>query len=262
MLRKIGLVIVMAAVLAPVVLAQTIDEVVAKHVAAMGGADKVKAAKTVKMTGKAEIQSMEAPFVMMLKQPGMLRNEITIQGLVLVQAYDGKSGWAIVPFTGKKDPEAVTADEAKELQDQADLWPLVDYKAKGNKVELLGKDKIEGTDAYQLKLTRPNGDVDTIYLDADSFLEIKEEGTRTIRGSEQQSETSLSDYREIGGLMFPFAIESSIKGSAEKQKITLEKVELNVPVDDSVFKMPAAAPAPAAKPDAKPEAKPADKPKN
>jgi outer membrane lipoprotein-sorting protein len=245
-----------AAVLAPAVLAQTVDEVVAKHIAAIGGADKIKAAKTIKMTGKAEMQSMEAPFTMMLKQPGMLRNEITIQGMVLVQAYDGKSGWAIVPFTGKKDPEPVTADEAKELQDQADLWPLLDYQAKGNKVEMIGKDKIEGTDAYKLKLTRSNGDVDILYLDADSFLEIKEEGTRTIRGSEQQSETSLADYRETGGLMLPYAIESSIKGSPEKQKITLEKVEMNVPVDDSIFKMPPPAPA------AKTDAKPAEKPKN
>jgi outer membrane lipoprotein-sorting protein len=176
--------------------------------------------------------------------------------MVLVQAYDGKSGWAIVPFTGKKDPEPVTADEAKELQDQADLWPLLDYQAKGNKVEMIGKDKIEGTDAYKLKLTRSNGDVDILYLDADSFLEIKEEGTRTIRGSEQQSETSLADYRETGGLMLPYAIESSIKGSPEKQKITLEKVEMNVPVDDSIFKMPPPAPA------AKTDAKPAEKPKN
>ncbi len=256
MLRKLCLSVVMAAVLAPLVLAQTVDELVAKHVAAMGGADKIEAVKTIKMTGKAEMQSMEAPFVMILKQPGMLRNEITIQGMVLVQAYDGKSGWAIVPFTGKKDPEPVTADEAKEMQDQSDLWPLLNYQAKGNKVELLGKDKIEGTDAYKLKLTRPNGDVDTIYLDGDSYLEIKEEGTRMVRGSEQQTETSLADYREVGGLMFPFAIESSTKGSPEKQSITLDKVELNVPVDDSVFKMPAPAPA------AKTEAKPAEKPKN
>ena len=256
MLRKLVLSLMMAAVLAPALAAQTVDEIVAKHVAAMGGADKIKAAKTVKMTGKLEAQSIEAPFIMTLKQPGMLRNEITIQGMVLVQAYDGKSGWAIIPFTGKKDPEAVTADEAKELQDQADLWPLVDYKDKGNKVELLGKDKIEGTDAYKLKLTRTNGDVDTVYLDADSFLEIKEEGTRMVRGSEQQTETSLADYREVSGLMFPFAIESSIKGSPEKQKITVDKVELNVPADDSIFKMPAAAPP------AKSDAKPAEKPKS
>jgi outer membrane lipoprotein-sorting protein len=249
----------MATLLAPFAAAQTADEIVSKHVAAIGGAEKIKAAKTVKMTGKAEMTSMEAPFVMTLKQPGMMRMDVTVQGLVMVRAYDGKSGWVIVPFTGKKDAEAVTADEAKELQDQSDLWPLLDYQAKGNKVELLGKDKIEGTDAYKLKLTRSNGDVDTLYLDADSFLEIKEEGTRTIRGSEQQTETSLSDYREVNGLMFPYAIESSVKGSPDKQKITLEKIELNVPVEDSAFKMPPPAPAP---PAAKPDAKPAEMPKN
>jgi len=254
MLRKLSLSVLAMAVLTPVLMAQTVDEIVAKHVAAIGGADKIKAVKSIKMTGKAEVQSMEAPFVMVMKQPGMLRNEITIQGMVLVQAWDGKSGWAIVPFTGKKDPEPVTADEAKELQDQSDLWPLLDYQSKGNKVELLGKDKIEGTDAYKLKLTRANGNVDTIFLDADSYLEIKEEGTTVIRGSEQQTETSLADYRETGGLMFPYAIESGVKGSPEKQKITLEKVELNVPVEDSYFKMPPPAP--------KTETAPAEKPKN
>lgn len=254
MLRKLALSLILAALFAPALPAQTVDEIVAKHIAAMGGADKIKAAKTVKMSGKLEAQSMEAPFVMYVKQPNMLRNEITVQGLVLVQAWDGKSGWAIVPFTGKKDPEAVTADEAKELQDQADLWPLLDYQSKGNKVELLGKDKIEGSDAYKLKLTRASGDVEIVYLDTDSLLEIKEEATRTVRGSEQQTETSLSDYRDSNGLLLPYAIETSVKGSPDKQKITLEKVELNVPVEDSVFKMPAPAP--------KAAEKPAEKPKN
>lgn len=254
MVRKIALSVIVAALLVPVALAQTVDEVVAKHIAATGGADKIKAAKTLKMTGKAEMQSMEAPFIMYVKQPNMIRNEITIQGLVLVQAWDGKSGWAIVPFTGKKDPEAVTADEAKELQDQADLWPLLDYQSKGNKVELMGKDKIEGSDAYKLKLTRASGDVEIVYLDTDSYLEIKEEATRMVRGSEQQTETSLSDYRDTNGLMLPYAIESSVKGSPDKQKITLEKVELNVPIEDSIFKMPPPAP--------KTEEKPAEKPKS
>jgi len=254
MLRKIALSLILTALFTPALVAQTVDEIVAKHIAATGGADKIKSIKTIRMNGKLEAQSMEAPFVMLVKQPNMLRNEITVQGLVLVQAWDGKSGWDIVPFTGKKDPEAVTADEAKELQDQADLWPLLDYQSKGNKVELLGKDKIEGSDAYKLKLTRASGDVEIVYLDTDSFLEIKEESTRNIRGSEQQTETSYSDYRDTNGLMLPYAIESSVKGSPDKQKITVEKVEVNVPVEDSVFKMPPPAP--------KTAEKPAEKPKN
>jgi outer membrane lipoprotein-sorting protein len=192
---------------------------------------------------------MEAPGVLIQKRGDLARLEFTIQGLTAVQAYDGKSAWQVMPFMGKKDPELMAADEAKEMQEMADIdGPLVDYKSKGHQVELLGKEKVEGTDAYKLKLTLKNGDVQTIYIDADSFLSIKEETKRTVRGSEQVFESSIGDYKDVDGIIFPFAEESGVKGSAEKQKLTINKVELNVPVDDSVFKMPAAAPAPA-KPD-------------
>jgi hypothetical protein len=134
----------------------------------------------------------------------------------------------------------------------------VDYKAKGNTVEYLGKDKMEGTDVYKLKVTRKNGDVSTLYLDADTFLEIKGEQKRMVRGSEQELETSIGDYKEVDGLMFPFGIEAGQKGSPQKQKITIEKVELNVPVEDASFKQPPPAPAPTEKP----AEKPADKPKD
>jgi hypothetical protein len=126
----------------------------------------------------------------------------------------------------------------------------VDYKSKGHQVELLGKEKIEGTDAYKLKVSLKNGDVQTVYIDVDSFLEIKEETKRTVRGSEQVVESSIGDYKEVNGIMLPFATESGVKGSTEKQKLTITKVEFNVPADDSIFKMPAAPPPAPAKPDA------------
>jgi hypothetical protein len=170
-----------------------------------------------------------------------------------VQAYDGKNAWQVMPFMGKKDPELMSGDEAKEVEEMGDFdGPWVDYKSKGNQVELLGKEKIEGTDAYKLKVSLKNGDVQTIYLDADSFLEIKEETKRTVRGSEQVMESSIGDYKEVGGIIFPFAIESGAKGSPEKQKLTITKIELNVPADDSIFKMPAA-PAPPTKIEAAPK---------
>jgi hypothetical protein len=129
--------------------------------------------------------------------------------------------------------------------------PLFEYKSKGHQVELLGKDKVEGTDVYKLKVTLKNGDVETIYIDADSYLEIKKETKRTVRGTEQDIEESIGDYKEVDGIVFPFAMESGIKGSQQKERLTIAKIELNVPADDSIFKMPAAAPAPSpAKPDA------------
>jgi outer membrane lipoprotein-sorting protein len=198
---------------------------------------------------------MEAPGVLIQKRGSLARLEFTIQGLTAVQAYDGKNAWEVMPFMGKKDPELMSADEAKDIQEMADIdGPLVDYKNKGNQVELLGKEKLEGTDAYKLKATLKNGDVQTIYIDADSFLEIKEETKRTVRGSEQIVEESIGDYKEVNGIIFPFATESGVKGSQQKQKLTITKIELNVPADDSIFKMPAPAPPPApaatpAKPD-------------
>jgi len=221
-----------------------VDEIIAKNVQARGGLEKLKAVQSIKSTANMSMgQGMEAPGVLIQKRPRLARLDFTIQGLTAVQAYDGKSAWQIMPFMGKKDPEPMSADETKEVEEMADLdGPLVDYKSKGHQVELLGKEKVEGTDAYKIKATLNNGDVQTIYIDSDSFLEIKEETKRTVRGSEQLIESSIGDYKDVDGVLFPFAMESGVKGSQEKQKLTITKIELNVPADDSIFKMPAAAP--------------------
>ncbi len=254
MFRKLCFGIIAVAALVPVMWAQTADEIIAKNVQARGGMDKLKSVQSMKATATMAMgPGMEAPGVLLQKRGNLARLEFTIQGLTAVQAYDGKSAWQIMPFTGKKDPELMSADEAKEVEEMADIdGPLVDYKSKGHQVEFLGKEKIEGTDAYKLKLSLKNGDVVTVYIDADSFLEIKDETKRTVRGTEQVVESSIGDYKEVNGIILPFAVESGVKGSAEKQKLTISKIELNVPIDDSIFKMPAVpppAPAPA-KPDA------------
>lgn len=248
MFKKLCFGIIAAAVLLPAMWAQTADEIIAKNVQARGGMDKLKSVQSMKATATMAMgPGMEAPGVLLQKRGNLARLEFTIQGLTAVQAYDGKSAWQIMPFTGKKDPELMSADEAKEVEEMADIdGPLVDYKSKGHQVEFLGKEKIEGTDAYKLKLSLKNGDVVTVYIDADSFLEIKDETKRTVRGTEQVVESSIGDYKEVNGIVLPFAVESGVKGSAEKQKLTINKIELNVPIDDSIFKMPAVpAPAPA-----------------
>jgi len=237
---------VAAVLLVPAVWSQTADDIIAKNIQARGGPDKLKSVQSIKATATMAMgPGMEAPGVLIQKRGNLARLEFTVQGLTAVQAYDGKNAWQIMPFTGKKDPERMSADEAKEVEEMADIdGPLVDYKSKGNQVELLGKEKIEGTDAYKLKVSLKNGDVQTEYIDADSFLEIKEETKRTVRGSEQVVESAIGDYKEVDGIVFPFAVESGVKGSPEKQKLTITKMELNLPVDDSIFKMPAPAPAP------------------
>jgi len=253
MFRKSLLALAGLSLLALPASAQTVDELIAKNVAARGGMDKLKAVKTMRLTGKMTVgPGMEAPFVLELKRPKNMRMEFTLQGMTGVQAFDGTTAWMVMPFMGKKDPEVVPPEEAKDAAEQADFdGPLVDYAQKGHKVEFMGKDKVEGTEAFKLKVTLKNGDTRYVYLDSEYFLEIKTDGTRTVRGSEAEFESSLGDYKEVQGLMIPHSMEGGAKGSPGKQKMTIEKVEVNPPIEDSRFKMPEVK-----KPDSKPEEKP------
>ena len=258
-----------ASVLAAEEKAPTVDEVIAKNIEARGGLDKLKAVQTMKMTGKMMMgPGMEAPMTLEFKRPANMRVEFTLQGMTGVQAYDGKNGWMIMPFQGKKDPEPMTAEDLKEAEEQSDMdGPLVDYKTKGHKVELVGKEKVEGSDAYKLKVILKSGDVRYIYLDADTYLDIKGESKRTVRGSETEIESTIGDYKEVQGLILPFSISAGAKGSDQKQNIVIEKIEINPPIETARFKMPApaapsapgaSAPAAGAKPAAPPAAPKAD----
>jgi outer membrane lipoprotein-sorting protein len=238
---------------------QTVDDIIAKSAAARGGLDKIKAVQSVRMTGRVEIgPGMEAPFTLELKRPNHMRLEFIAQGMTGIQAYDGKSGWQVMPFNGSSNAEPMSPEDLKDAQEQADFdGPLLDYKAKGNQVELAGKEDVEGTPTYKLKITLKNGDVQYQYIDADAYLELKELSKRMIQGTERQVETTVGNYKEVQGLMFPFAIESGIQGGEHKQKIIVDKVELNVPVDDARFAMPAPKPAETKPGGAKPPAAPA-----
>ncbi len=250
MLRKALLALAGAALLAPAS-AQTLDEILAKNLEARGGADKIKAVKTVRLTGRMTVgPGLEAPVVMEFKRPTKMRMDFTIQGMTGSQAFDGKGGWQIMPFQGNPNPEPMSPDDIKDAEEQADIdGPLVDWKAKGHAVELVGKEKVEGTDAWKLKITMKGGDVRYVFLDADAYLEIRGEGKRKIRGTEMETEQTISDYKEVGGLVMPHAFEGGPKGSPMRQKITIDKIELDVDIDDARFAMPAKkdAPAPAAK---------------
>jgi outer membrane lipoprotein-sorting protein len=229
--------------------AQTVDEIIAKNAAAKGGLAKLKAVQSTRFSGTIDFGGVQAEITRVVKRPNKTRMEITTQGMTMVQAYDGQNGWQIVPFTGKKDPEPMAADELKSAAQQADIdGPLVDYKKKGHKVELIGKEKIEGTDAYHLRITMKDGDIRDLYLDADSFLEIKMIAKTTRRGAEMVIQTTVGDYKEVNGLMMPFSIEIKVQGmDVPGQKVTISKIEFNMPVDDARFKMPAVAAAPAEK---------------
>ena len=223
--------------------APTVDELVAKNIQAKGGADKLHALQSLRLTGKALIRQgqVELRYVELKARPNKIRTEATLQGMTAVNAFDGKEGWRISPFQGRKDPEKMSADDVKELMEDAEIdGPLVDWKGKGSTVEYLGTEDVEGTAAHKLKVTRKNGDVSFVYLDPDHFLEIRVLTQRVQHGAQVEQETELGDYEQVNGVFVPFAIDSGRKGDPDKQKIIIEKAEPNVAIDDAVCRLPAA----------------------
>lgn len=221
--------------------AQTVDDIIAKNVQARGGLEKLRAIKSIRLTAKYSQGGFRAEFVQENKREDKVREEVIIQGMAQVQAYDGHSAWQINPFGGRKDPELMSQDDSKSLILDADLeGPLVDYKQKGHTAELMGHDSVEGTDCYKIKLTLKNGDVRYYYLDADSYLEIKYETQTKVRGAVQYNDTMLGDYEQVDGVYFPFSIETAETGSEERARLTIENIEMNLPLADSLFTLPAA----------------------
>jgi hypothetical protein len=231
---------------APAVLAYTADELAARNVAAKGGLDKLSAIQSLRLSGKLRVNggTLELGYVTLVRRPGSIRYEALLQGLTQVQAYDGAQAWQINPFEGRKDPEKLSADDAKGLgEDALDFTgPLVDYQAKGYKLDYLGTEDVDGTEAHKLRVTRPNGDVTFVYLDPDYFLEIRTVNRRIEHGVPNETVTDYGDYEKVEGVYFPFAQESGPKGSSERQKVQFEKAQANVPVTDTQFQFPAARP--------------------
>jgi hypothetical protein len=235
LLRIVGL-----ALFAMPVSAQTAEEIVAKYIKTIGGAEKIEAIKTLRRTGKfTGGGGFEAVVIRENKRPQMAREEFTIQGMTGVNAYDGKTGWKIEPWQGKKDAETLGEGELKRIQEDADFdGPLVNYQQKGNKVEFVGTEAVEGTDTLKLRVTLKNGDVSYYFIDTDYYVPIKIESKRMVRGAEREFETSLGDYKEVAGVYLPHSIETGVKGSPNKSQITYEKIEANVALDDNRFKQP------------------------
>ena len=235
---------------AAVLSAQTADELVAKNLEAKGGIEKIKAIKSFKYTAKFQQGSFTAKFGEEAKAPDSLREMFTIQGMTQIQAFDGTTGWQISPFEGRRDPEMLGEDDLRDISEDADFYgPLVDYKEKGNTVEYLGHDTVDGDDVYRLKVTLKNGDIIYMYLDPDTYIEIRTERQQFIRGAVRETQTDLGSYKQVAGVYFPFSIASGPKNRPDqKATVTIDKMEANVEIPDSAFKMPSAPAAPAAKP--------------
>lgn len=220
---------------------QTADDLIAKNIGARGGLSRIKAIKTIRMTGKFEGGGgFTAAVSQENERPNLIRQTFSLQGMTAVQAYDGTTGWQIQPFGGKKDPELMGEDDLRDPLLDADFeGPLVDYKEKGSSVEYLGHDAVDGDDALRLKVTLKNGDIIYDYLDPDTFIEIRKEIQQFIRGSVRERVVGLGSYKPVAGVMFPFSISQGTKNHPDSQTNTVQKIEVNVTIDPADFALPA-----------------------
>jgi len=221
---------------------QTVDELVAKDLQARGGAEKIKAVQSYRATGKlTQGGGLTATASLDRMRPNLMRQSFTLQGMTQVEAYDGSKGWQVQPFGGRKDPELMGEDDLRDLTIDADIdGPLVDYKEKGNTVEFLGHDVVDGDDALRLKVTLKDGDIIYYYLDPDTFLEIRHETQEFIRGSVKESVTDLGSYKLVAGVMYPFSMSFGPKNDPSSwSTVTVDKIEINSGVESSEFAVPA-----------------------
>jgi outer membrane lipoprotein-sorting protein len=217
--------------------AQSVDEIAEKHVAALGGADKIKGVKTIVSERSLAVNGMEIPSKTLLVVGKAVRSESTVMGNTMVQVVDGSTGWMIRPtmMGGTGEPEDMPADMVKQSVSQLDPFGgLVDYKEKGYKVELIGTEKVDKKDAFHLKLTSKDGQVMDEWLDAQTYLISKVK----VDMAGQQGEISFSDYKETDGIKFAKTMD--ITSPQGVITFITNKVVVNGPIDEAVFKRPAA----------------------
>src|SRR5947209_6940206 len=239
-MRKAVVLAAASALLAVSLSAQTAEEIVAKYIKTIGGMERIQAVKTLRRTGKfVGGGGFEADLLQENKRPAMVREEFVLQGMAGINAYDGKNGWKIDPFGGKKDPEPLGEDELKSIVEDADFdGPLVNHQQKGVKLEYEGTEPVEGTDAYKLKLTMPDGEIRHYFMDSDYDVPIKVEIQRVVRGAQREFEYILGDYKSVNGWYLPFSVETGRKGSQNRSKVTYSKIEANAPMASARFVMP------------------------
>jgi hypothetical protein len=214
----------------------TLDQVLKNHFKAVGQ-DKIVQLQSVKLSGKASMMGMEIPYTNFSKRPNMTRTEFEIQGMKIIQAFDGTTGWAIIPFSSP-DPQDLPADQVKGMKENSDMdGALYNWQAKGKKLELIGKEDINGTAVYNIRMETSGNDVYNVYIDAGSFMISRIKTKMSVDGNPIESETNFSNYKDVQGIKFAYTTE--IPGGAQGIiTITMDTIELNAAVDNAEFAKP------------------------
>ena len=259
MTRKLFLLTAMMTLLPLSLAAQnpTADEIINRYLTVRGGIAKIKAVQSERVVGTISFgPGFEGPFLVERARPLKMHMQATLNSQTIIRVYDGKSsGWVYNPFLPAPAVEAMGAADLRNVTDEADFdGPFVDYKSKGNQIEYVGKDEVEAKPVYKVKLTNKNGEVSYFSFDIASGYLLRWQGTRRNGDKDVPWESLFRDYREVAGIKYPFLIDSNAPGTDQTQKITADKIEIGIAIDDSHFAKPAppAAPAPPPAPAADP----------
>lgn len=213
--------------------AQTADEIVNKHLDAIGGKDAWRKVTSMKSEASLNVQGMDIPLTMYQVNNKAMKQEIVAMGMTGFIIMRADSGWNYMPFQGQTTPEPMTAEQVKTGADQLDIQgDLLDYATKGHKVELQGKEDIDGTEAFKLKVTHKNGNENVHYIDPATYYIIRTVSKLKVDGQEVEQKMNLSNYKKLPeGITIPFTMESTTIPAP----INISKVEVNVAIPDSVF---------------------------
>jgi len=218
--------------------AQSVEEILKEHFSAVGQDNMLKL-NTQRLSGKMVQSGLEIPFIQMGKRPAKVRVEGTFQDLTFIQTFNGKEGWSINPFAGVTDPQQMTDDDLKGMRYQADMDGMLwNWNEKGYTVTFDGKEDMEGTSCFKLKLETKEGDTFTYYIDSDSYILLRTNTKMKIMGNETESDTYFSNYSMVEGIAVPGKIDTKMKGQL-MGTLVIEKVELNIELDDALFEKPA-----------------------
>ena len=234
-MKKLFSLAVLLSVLIVSARAQSADEIIEKHLAAIGGKEKLMLLNTTIMEGNLSAQGMEIPIKISQSHNKGMRVEISIMGLTGYIINTTSEGWTYMPFQGQSAPEAMPAEAVKEASDQLDLQnSLMNYKEKGHQVEYIGKEDVEGTECLKLKVLFKGGAEATMFFDPSTYYIIKQLSKTKSTGQEAVQEQTFSNFTKQDGYVFPF----SMTGMGPGGTVTVTKIEINKPLDESLFKVP------------------------
>jgi hypothetical protein len=212
--------------------AQTADEIIQKYITAIGGAENWNKVKSLKLVGSANAGGMEIPVEVTMVDDKAMRLDMTINGMKNYQIYTTTEGWMYFPIQGQQKPEAMPAEAVKDMANELDLQdPLMSYKTTGIKVAYLGKDDVEGTECYKLKVTYKTGKEETMFFDAANYYHIKSVTKAKVNGQEKEQASTYSNFQKLPeGIVFPM---SQDQGGG---LMNVKTVQVNPTVDEKIFK--------------------------